>query len=72
MLIDEMFNKKQGGLLPPLILFPTFPTVAVAPMLNLKALCWAAQSTKQWRELELIDIDNDEKTDFCYTYLTVG
>ena len=25
----------------------------------------------QWRELERIDIDNDEKTDFSYTYLTL-
>ena len=25
----------------------------------------------QWRELERVDIDNDEKTDFSYTYLTL-
>ena len=25
----------------------------------------------QWHELERIDIDNDEKTDFSYTYLTL-
>ena len=25
----------------------------------------------QWHELERVDIDNDEKTDFSYTYLTL-